>query len=248
MPGYWSLNDYHRLSVKDFVEQFCGWKALLELVNCAKSSRDRAFLAALFLTGGRVKEVLSLTAQNFEIRESENLIICRNMLLEKRYRKVEAITKPNGKKGWLTERLEKYRKPFPIVMREPLVPILLEWLSQSQGGGLLFPSPYSVGPLSRFWAYRLVRKIDIEIPTALREALGLNKPFIKDGVKVSDSIHLWLHWFRSQRASQLVENYGYSTEDLIEYFSWESPQTAMVYARRGWRGLASKMMVQVAYT
>lgn len=248
MPGYWSINAYHRLSVKDYVEQFCGWKALLELVNYAKPLRDRAFLAALFLTGGRVTEVLSLTNQNFEIRQEEGLIIGRSIMLEKRYRKIAPITKEDGSKGWLTEKLEKFRKPFPIVIREPLVPVLLEWLSQSQGGGLLFPSPYAIGPLSRFWAYRLVRSVDRELPAELKESLGLNKPFIKDGVKVSERIHLWLHWFRSQRASQLVENYGYSTEDLIEYFSWESPQTAMVYARRGWRGLASKMMAPVSYT
>ena len=66
---YWSFHEYHRLNVKDFVEMFCSWKALLELKSVAFKGRDQAFLAALFLTGGRVSEVLSLKHDNFEVRK-----------------------------------------------------------------------------------------------------------------------------------------------------------------------------------
>jgi hypothetical protein len=74
--------------------------------------------------------------------------------------------------------------------------------------------------LSRSWAYKQIIFIDPILPEELKESLGLNPPFVKEGVKVADKIHLWLHWFRSQRASQLVEDYGYELMDLLNWFSW----------------------------
>jgi len=93
----------------------------------------------------------------------------------------------------------------------------------------------------------MIRELDAKLPNGLRERLGINKPFIIEGEKIAPTIHLWLHWFRSQRASQLVENYNYATEDLIDWFSWEHYKTALTYAKRGWRGLASKMVALAAY-
>ena len=245
--GYWASHDYYRLNVKDFVEEFCGWTPLKQLCDYAVPGRDQAFLTTLFLTGGRVSEVLALQKQNFEVREAEGLILIRNMPLLKRYKKLSATLNAEGHKKWVTQRLIKTRKPFPIRLAEPLTPILTGWLGKSQG--LLFPSPYRIGlPLTRFWAYHFIRTLDSQIPESLRENLGLNKPFIKDGVTISDRLHLWLHWFRSQRASQLVSDYGYEVIDLIDYFSWERYDTTLTYARKGWRGLAAKMQIaQVTY-
>lgn len=235
------MRSYYRLSVSEHVETFCGWDALKQLIEYAGSTRNKAFLTALFLTGGRVSEVLNLTRENFDVRLDEGLIIVRGMKLLKRYKKLTEKVDADGKRRWITEKVAKTRKPFPILLREPLTPILLEYLKQQSG--LLFPSPYKTGkPLSRFWAYKLIRKIDREIPETLKANLGLNKPFIVEGRKVSDKLHLWLHWFRSQRACQLVNDYGFEVVDLIDYFTWEKYETALDYAKRGWRGLASKML------
>jgi integrase len=240
--GYWSYNKYYRLNVKDYVESFCGWKPLIELVKTAFEDREQSFLSCLFLTGGRVSEVLQLKRENFEVRERDCVLIVRNMPLLKRYRKVEEEKTPDSKRKWITERLIKTRKPFPISLHEPLTPILLKWLRQTPENTWLFPSPYKRGkPLSRNWAYKFIRKLDKNLTQKQRQELGLDKPFVKDGRKVSDRLHLWPHWFRSQRASQLVNDYGFEVLDLIDYFSWERSDTALTYARRGWRGLASKM-------
>lgn len=58
---------------------------------------------------------------------------------------------------------------------------------------------------------------------------------------------MWPHWFRAQRASQLVADYGFEVMDLVDFFRWEKSDVALTYARRGWRGLASKMR-PVKYT
>jgi hypothetical protein len=76
------------------------------------------------------------------------------------------------------------------------------------------------------------------------------RPFINEkGVKISDEIHLWLHWFRSQRASQLVCDYSFEVMDLVNYFDWKDVETAIRYAKKGWRGLTEKMNnAHVQYT
>ena len=250
--GYWSQNKYYRLNVKDYVEGFCGWKPLKDLIEHLESGRNQSFGSSLFLTGGRITEVLPLKFQNFDVRESEHVIIVRNMKLAKRYKKISETVDLEGKKHWVTRKLLTVRKNFPIMLSEPLTPILLQWLDevgpkteeeQAMGDILLFPSPYKPNhALSRSWAYKLIRNLDKDIPNDLREQLGLNKPFWKEGKKISDTIHLWLHWFRSQRASQLVSDYDFEVLDLIDFFTWERTETAVIYARRGWRGLASKMV------
>lgn len=52
---------------------------------------------------------------------------------------------------------------------------------------------------------------------------------------------VWCHWFRSQRASQLALEYGFSVHDLVEFFNWKTLEMAIHYSRMGWKGLASKM-------
>jgi len=242
--GYWATHPYIRLNVRDYSEEWVGYTPLLELIEYAGSPREQAFLSALFLTGGRVSEVLSLRKNMFEIRKRERVIVVRNMPLLKRYRKIEETKDEQGKRKWITEKLVKTRKPFPILLSEPLTPILLSWIEAiSEEDGLLFPSPYKIGqPLTRYWAYYTIRRLDMAVSPELRQKLGLNKPFIVDGVKVKDNIHLWLHFFRSQRACCLVSEFGFQLHDLIDYFSWEHIQTAMDYAKKGWRGLAEKML------
>jgi integrase len=242
--GYWASHEYYRLNVKDYSEEWVSYTPLLELIELAKGPREKAFLSALFLTGGRVSEVLSLRKNNFEIRKRERVIVVRNMPLLKRYRKIEEIRDEHGRRKWITEKLQKTRKPFPIPLKEPLTPYLLNWIEAIPiEDGLLFPSPYRIGkPLSRFWAYYSIIRLDEAVNPELRQKLGLDKPFVVEGVKVKDNIHLWLHFFRSQRACCLVSEFGFQLHDLIDWFSWEHIQTAMDYAKKGWRGLAQKML------
>jgi len=49
-------------------------------------TRDRALMALLFLTAGRISEVLSLTRDQFDCDADQNFIIIRNMILVKRLR------------------------------------------------------------------------------------------------------------------------------------------------------------------
>jgi len=232
--GYWARHPYIRLNVRDYSEEWVGYQPLLELIELASQPREQAFLSALFLTGGRVSEVLTLRKNMFEIRKRERVIVVRNMPLLKRYRKIEEIKDEQGRRKWVTEKLQKTRKPFPISLKEPLTPYLLNWIEAiPDEDGLLFPSPYHVGkPLSRFWAYYTIRRLDEAVSPELRQKLGLHKPLVVDGKVVRDRLHLWLHFFRSQRACCLVSEYGFQLHDLLDFFSWEHIQTARTTPKR----------------
>jgi len=206
--GYWADHPYERRSVREHVDSFIGWPELMRIVEAPRKMRDRAFLSALFETGGRVSEVLSLRRDNFELRENEGVILVRRMPLLKRYRRIAP---------GVTLRVKAYRRTFPIPLTEPPATILKDWIKASQN--LLFPSPYRLGrPLTRVWAYKLIAQV--------AEKTG---------------VPCWPHWFRAQRACQLVEEYGFEVIDLIDFFGWKETETALEYARRGWRGLFSKM-------
>jgi hypothetical protein len=248
--GYWGKeHKYYRLNVEDYIDEFCGWGPLNRLIQYFPPGRDRSFFCTLFETGGRVTEVLGLTVENFTVIPTvadPTEIVIENMALEKRYHKVEKIKKPNGKSGWQTEKLYEFRKPFSILAKEPPAKVLLEHLQTCRG--LLFPSNYgdraALGlALTRSWAYKLIRWVDTVLPGDLHKKLGLDRRLIdkKTQEVIADKIHLWLHWFRSQRASQLVSDYQLDVLDLVDYFSWEDEKTAIHYARKGVRLITAKM-------
>lgn len=228
---------YYRLNVYEHIEEFCGWEPIAELVKYAGTQRNEMYLTCLFKTGGRAGEVLWLHTDNFKVDKRKKVLFVQNMRLEKRFRKKKL---EDG--TVVREHVDAIRKKFPILLEEPLTKELLEYL-RATPDGLLFPSPYkgSTKPLTVSWGYKLIRKINDELPRPLFNDLGLDKDFIVNGKKIADTIHLWQHWFRSQRARQLKADYGFSEAELMEYFSWLDMKTAIRYSAVGASKLAEKM-------
>jgi integrase len=224
--------------VYDYVNEFCGWEALAELNKYAGSPRNELYLLGLQKSGGRAGEVLALNTNNFSVNKRKKALIVSNMKLEKRFR---TIKQPDGSK--IRQHIEAIRKPFPIPIREPLSKELIEHLANTPDG-YLFSSPYkSHIPLTVSWGYKLIIKINGEIPSTLFNQLGLNLPFMDKltGQRIANTIHLWQHFFRAQRASQLRSEYGFTEADLMEYFGWLDYGTALHYSRLGASRLADKM-------
>ncbi len=120
---------YHRLNVYDYVQCFCGWEPIEELIKYAGTPRKELYINALIKTGGRAGEVLELERENFLFDKRQKLLICQNMKLEKRYLTKrdpvthKALLQPNGKR--ITEAVHSaIRKPFPILPEEPLTNLL----------------------------------------------------------------------------------------------------------------------------
>jgi integrase len=228
---------YYRLNVYDYIDCFCGWDPLTELVKYAGSPRNELYLLSLIKTGGRAGEVLTLNTDNFKLDKRSKTLQCKNMKLEKRWHKVKL---PDG--TTTRDHIEAVRKPFPILLRENLTKELVEHLALTPDGSL-FPSPYKThDPLTVSWGYKLILRINDELPRPLFQELGLDRPFNNDkGEKIAETIHLWQHWFRSQRASQLKEEYDFTESELMEFFGWMDYKTALHYSRSGFSKLAEKM-------
>jgi integrase len=231
---------YYRLNVYDYVNEFCGWEPIAELIKYAGDQRNETYVTKLIKTGGRAGEVLALTTDNFKVDKRRKILLVSGMKLEKRFKKVSQDPET---KRWITQKIEAIRKPFPIPLEEPLTKEMIDYLADTPNGPL-FASPYKThDPLSVSWGYKFIRKLSDEIPRPLFNALGLNQPFIdkKTGKPISDTIHLWQHWFRSQRASQLKAEYDFTEADLMEFFGWLDYRTALHYSHLGATKLAEKM-------
>jgi len=224
-----------RFTVRD-VKQFAGWKAMEMLVEAGLNRRHRALLSAAFLTGGRIGEVLLLRRKHFILEQDGAYIIVRDMPRLKAYRKLKPKVKwrcathckkrwdvqPNPFQflyhdieqyvGWETKSIPEYRT-FPINRGEPLVKYLVPYLENM------------TDPEEKLFSYRY--DYAYQIATRLGKRVGLHTP---------------PHWFRAQRASQLAFEYGFNEHDLIEFFSWKDYSTAFHYARKGYKGLAKKMV------
>jgi integrase len=116
-------------SVHEDVREFCGWPKLMEIVNRAKKGETKALIAALFLTGGRISEVLMLTRGNFTLSKDKKYLLIKGMPIVKRFRKVGEWIDDEGKRRKKTEKLTEYRT-IPIPIKEPLTKILLDWVSR----------------------------------------------------------------------------------------------------------------------
>jgi len=177
--------------------------------------RDQALIAALFETGGRVSEVVQLRLRNFQVEEEA--VIVTGMRVLKRFEKVKEYEDETGRVRWVTKPVYETRGRFPILVKEPLVPYLLSWLEESED--YLFPSSAEHrNHISRSWAYKIVRRVG--------DRLGR---------------HIWPHYFRSQRASQLVQDYGFDLHQLLRFFNWKNIPTALRYAKMDERILLKAM-------
>lgn len=75
-------------------------------------TRDKALMALLFLTAGRVSEVLSLRKEQFDFEADKNFIIIRNMILVKR------LKTRKGKR--VKHRTAPIRDEVPLPLKGPL--------------------------------------------------------------------------------------------------------------------------------
>jgi hypothetical protein len=130
---YWDDHEYHKISMDEVVKDYCGDRTLLELVKKCDEvfsktkkfdfrKRNKALVAALFLTGGRNNEVLLLETDNFNFSNQEatesNAFLVKNMRVLKRTRSRKSIF---------------VSRTFPIWYDDPLVDYLIEWIKEIDG-------------------------------------------------------------------------------------------------------------------
>jgi len=253
--------NYFKRKVGDVTEPipFMGWDKLLSVIDACEQvpyedyyrnyciERDKAFVSALFLTGGRAEEVCRLERKNFDFDSFSDYVVVKGMLNQKRFLVlgddiIERDTRPKPgahSKYWKAERKKgktvyvrrvlitditsdkakelRIRKQFPILKSEPLVPILEKWVNQESD-------------ITDLWATR--RHSDVLFNSPKHKYMtAMNGWYIIRRLQEITKIEMWPHLFRSQRASQLYYEYGLRWEELKRWFSWESIAMADLYTK-----------------
>jgi hypothetical protein len=208
----------------------------------------KAAIAIFFLTGARSHEILGiydggkaisppLTTAAFRLDFPDRIYVDRIAVLKK-FKKIEfswlksqdpPVISPSReglwhydedkgmfvRKVWATRRENRFRTFF-FPKDEPLVPFLARWLEIHDD----YMREPNVLPYDYAYWYGFFRLLD---PMA-------EKGKYRDIVRWK---HIYPHWFRAQRASQLAVEYGFSLHRLIEWFDWKSMGTAAKYAALG---------------
>jgi integrase len=143
-----TLNDVYFLRPSEIYEIITGksWPYKRDREFCEK--RDRALMALLYLTCGRITEVLSLTKKQFDFESEPNFIIIRNMIVVKRKKKAKRKSRA-------------IRDEVPLPLSGPLAPftnLVLDYLK------LIENSEDKLFNFGRNRAYKIVRYVTGQWP------------------------------------------------------------------------------------
>lgn len=241
----WNLND---------VKRFVGFEFLEAMMNSTTDIRERALLAALYLTGGRASEILKLKKGDFSpYSEDPDNFVCVEMLVAKRYKKIqrEKVTKwmcdghckrrwdieptPEEREihniieyqGWVTEVTPSSRE-FVIHRKEIFASELISYVNSLKDFN------------EKLFNYSYIEEYNIAVKAGKNASEAL-KNTQDERLKSQLPIHTPPHWFRAQRASYLGSKGGYNDRNLAEYFKWESLDMALRYSKGGLREMADKL-------
>lgn len=182
MPqGYWALNKYKRKNVYDEVTEFIGWDYLVELVEKCENLRDQGLISSLFLTGGRVSEVLALRKKMI-MKDPPHFVIRAAPVL-KRFKKIDHYFDDEGNKHWITKAISAYRT-FPFPDDEPLVPYFVEFLETVED------NLFNIG---RVRSYQIVKKLDSNLFNHWFRAQRASQLAFEYGFDVHDLVE-WFNW------------------------------------------------------
>jgi len=188
-----------------------GWSALEQAIRRIEGyfpERNRALAAVLFLGGFRVSEVVGVPGQLPGLRAGQvrvvgDFIVLENVCVLKKWRYTDAYDEYGRR---VRERVLEYTtRAFPV--DEPLVPYFMDWVWTVRRSVI---DPEKAGelelfPVRRKHVWRIIRKYT----------------------------GFWPHFFRAERAIQLVVEYGWSDSQLRSFFKWTNVKTIATYASLG---------------
>lgn len=237
---------------------------------------DRDLMIAALLLGGRISEVLMSHADNFT-KDGDYIRVSNIPLLKRVEREtiqghvipfrqaIELDEIPPGYKfdsekqafiitETIVTSVRKERPVFPIPLWEPWVEILWNRIEAAEPGpgGYRWLFPTSATPK---------RKEDPGVQLWIEEKFNLDaRAWIspeRAWQKITSigerlGVKIWGHWFRSQRATQLGEEYQFSNRQLNHWVGWEggswrSQEQADRYTKTDYRNLKQQMAYYRSY-
>jgi len=241
------FDGFHLVKTKNYKKIFGGQYREIH-ADFRTILEHKAFMVTLLKMGGRISEVIGLPSKvdgewlteplnvgNIEYKNDDYIFVDK-MRVNKRYRKTKKEKvdkyiqhpppsqvldwKPSKKrpgmfyrKGWLTERKDVFRS-FKFPKKEHQNRILIDWcdtikgeIDSGESDGTLFTQPY------HYW-YHFLRGLDI-----MKQKYGA--PVLWK--------HIYPHWFRAQRASQLKQDYDMKIEEIGAWGKWASLDVVRQY-------------------
>lgn len=222
---------YKRHSVDRDVRFFVGWKVLQELFEKIDNQRYREVGIFSFECAGRITETLSAEREMFVVDQDQGFILVRNFPILKRWKAKDKVIicercraqnskfevqcsacganlLVSGKRRFITERVEEFRLPFYIPLKESFANDMLTVLARPTDR-FLFPSRYTEKPYTRQWAWNVIKQYG--------RVVGLDS--------------LYNHWFRAQRLTQLGNEYGFNRDELKAFSGIKKDETLDKYAK-----------------
>jgi len=236
--AYWDKHEYTRHSVKRELLRFMGWDTLIEIIEAAENVetnfQDELFvadwIAVDFAEASRINESVRSMVKHF-VEHSDHFevvglpvikrfvkvgqtIICKRCGHENGQYEVQCVEcEANlifaGRRKFQTRPKYMSRIPFQIPKREPTTRYLIRRLkiAKENNWEYLFFNPSTQKPITDSCFYNHFSRI---------------------GRKVG--LDLWPHRNRAERAKQLVEEYGFTKDDLKRFMMIVEESTLDFYA------------------
>lgn len=200
--------------IKRDIRGWIGWDYIEECVELCEY--PLAVLLA-FITGGRASEILDYSRGMFA--DMGGWYEARMLPVYKRFRILEKIVGPDGKRTYITQPLME-RRTIPIRKDEPLAGMLWDLIKDIPRGEPLLHWPDHDHQYWQF--YKCVSRI--------RPPTSPLAPQYHKGVSMGQQKNLYPHWFRGMRAAQLRVEYNLAPDILCDFFKWETLDMAKHYA------------------
>ena len=210
--GWWTTHKYSRRAVIDLsVESFCGWQILLDMVEAA-NEKERYTPLEFPYCSERDKALVS-TAFETGGRLSEVVMLRKSMFtIGDEWITVEKM--PLLKRYRKLKNGETRRTPttrdFLFPRTEPLAPFVVQRVEEAQD--YLFPSRYN--RKNKHLGYCRAYQIICDLARRV-------------------NFNCWPHRLRSERASQLGNEYKWSLEKILRFFYWKSASMGLRYSHSG---------------
>ena len=204
------------------VPEFCGWPKLHEFYEKCPTDELKGLFATLFETGCRVSESLMLDTDMFSVND-EWVTISNIPVLKKNH-------KPPKKK-------------IPDYMRLILEPNQLEtlekYMDETQPAKKQRQAPFRTIPIRR--TESLIDPMLDYVSSCNGRLFSKTRQWVWFNI-VSVDESWWCHRIRSERATQLHNEYNYEVPELMKFFNWSDPKEAISYVRIGSNALKEKVL------
>lgn len=186
-------------------------KDLSEFIRNIKEPEVKAFVSLMYLTAGRVSEVLLIRRRDMKTRiiDGKEFVVIRMRVLKK-WKVLKVHTHEDGTKHQDTVPLKRFREAPIRIDKGMIERELFSHVHRYIKSSSLYPDDFVINK-SRSWAWLKMSELDT-----------------------------FNHYFRHLRITHLVQQ-GFTDQELVQFVGWQDSKPAAVYTHLRWQDVAKKL-------